>query len=147
MATAHQPNDTSALVTPELLADVRALQSELAAVKARLDVIESKSYTPEERRKFSRQPVKVRVRLLSWHAQEAPIDAEVVDLSRGGLGLIVDTLFVVDSYLRVTSIQNPLGPRVEARVRSRVPAGTRWRIGCEFTQPLTDEELGMFHDS
>jgi len=113
----------------------------------RLDALESKAKPPDERRRFPRSPVKVMVHLLTWRQYEVPIEGEVVDLSTGGFGLFADTVFVVDSYITVTPANNPLGPRVEARVKSRTPLGTRWRIGCEFVQPLSDEELRIFHDS
>lgn len=140
-------NVTSPATAPDLLALVMLLQSELTSVKARLDALESKAKPPDERRRFPRSPVKVMVHLLTWRQYEVPIEGEVVDLSTGGFGLFADTVFVVDSYITVTPANNPLGPRVEARVKSRTPLGTRWRIGCEFVQPLSDEELRIFHDS
>jgi len=149
MAPVNHPHDVPSppANTPDLLAIVMSLQSELAAIKARVDALERKPMPPDERRRSPRSPVKVMVHLLTWRQYEVPIEGEVVDLSKGGFGLFADTVFVVDSYLTVTPANNPLGPRVEARVTSRTPVGTRWRIGCEFVQQLSDDELRIFHDS
>ncbi|MBA4192497.1 MAG: hypothetical protein C0467_31395 [Planctomycetaceae bacterium] len=148
MAATNQSNDSiSPVTTPDLPAIVLSLQSELAAVKARLDALEVKSHQTDERRQFPRLPVKVAVRLLTWRQHESPIVGEVVDLSKGGFGLFSDTVFVVESYLTVTPAYNPLGPRFEARVTSRILVGPQWRIGCEFVQHLTDKELQIFYDS
>ncbi len=139
------PETQSNLTTlAELCATVVELRSELDALKVRVAVLESHPPLASERRQSSRTPIEVKVLLLTGRPREVPINGLAIDFSRSGFGLIVDSLFVLDSFLTITSVQNPMGPRVEARIRSRTPLGSQWRFGCEFVRPLTDNQLEIF---
>jgi hypothetical protein len=128
----------------ELSAVVRQLREEVLALKSRVETLEHQTSPATERRRVARTPIEVKVLLLTGRPREVPINGFAVDFSRAGFGLIVDTLFVLDSFLSVTSVRNPTGSRVEARIKSRTPLGSQWRLGCEFVQPLTDKQLEIF---
>ncbi len=106
---------------------------------------ETPADNPADRRRFPRVPIAVKVLFLNDRRPGVPVDADAVDVSEGGFGLIVDTLVLVDSYLLVSSAREPdTGVRVQARVVSRTPVGCQWRIGCEFARPVTEPEIQIF---
>jgi hypothetical protein len=139
------PDPQTGLATlAELSALVGQLREDVLALKSRVDALEHHASPASERRRVARTPIEVKVLLLTGRPREVPINGLAVDFSRDGFGLIVDTLFVLDSFLSVTSVKNPTGSRAEARVKSRTPHGSQWRLGCEFVQPLTDKQLEIF---
>jgi PilZ domain len=70
--------------------------------------------------------------------------ASIRDISRGGIGLVLDEPFSVDTVVAV-ELKSECGEAVRvltARVRHITAAEDgRWMVGCEFLRPLDDDNL------
>jgi c-di-GMP-binding flagellar brake protein YcgR len=77
------------------------------------------------------------------------IQAAVVDLSLGGIGLVLET-YVEPGTLVGIEMSNG-GAETIADLVANVTYATslddgRWRCGCEWLRPLTEEELQVLRD-
>ena len=73
-----------------------------------------------------------------------PLDAWVLDLSRGGLALLVPNSLLEGTVLFVELESLPEAPpvRVWANVvRCEPDEGGEWRVGCELVNPLSEKQL------
>jgi hypothetical protein len=71
---------------------------------------------------------------------------KVRDISATGIGLLVSRRFEPGTIL-VVEMQGdpPVGERLLlARVVHTTSAGGEWLVGCEFINPLSDDELEAF---
>ena len=101
-----------------------------------------------ERRAGARRrcPHRPALHLLTQPAFEG-LDAEVVDVSRDGVGLLAGRALAAGSRVAfVPPAAGPSGARaVVAEVRHAVPRGPgRWQVGCRLASPLSEEELRGF---
>jgi hypothetical protein len=97
-----------------------------------------------ERRKQPRYPHLSRAsfRLLGQKNDE-PAAAEIEDVSRSGLALVLNTEVRLGSVLVVT-LGGPSGPferPLLVRVAHVRPEGPRWCVGASFVTPLSEEAL------
>ena len=78
-------------------------------------------------------------------AEDGPtLPATVIDLSSSGAGIEVPTWLPRNQELHLAFGGSANGLTVRARVRfARLANPPLWRIGCEFGQPLSDEEVAL----
>jgi hypothetical protein len=72
------------------------------------------------------------------------VPAQVMDISQGGIGLILDDYVAPETLVRVEMGDD--GKHVLVEMLANVAnvtelEGGRWRCGCEWLRKLTDEEL------
>jgi hypothetical protein len=81
-------------------------------------------------------------RLSTIDGQAIP-EAWIIDLSAGGIGLLVDAPQAVGSQLRVELEACPQAApvRAVATVMHCQPTDGEYRLGCRFTTPLTESDL------
>ncbi len=73
-------------------------------------------------------------------------DAQVHDLSQGGLGITLCYPFRPGTYLAV-DLQSPEGmvrTLMVCVVHVHDQKDGKWRLGCEFVKPLSESEMGLF---
>jgi hypothetical protein len=72
------------------------------------------------------------------------VDALVVDISQGGIGLILESHVEPDTLVRIEMGGDGKGLMVDllANIAHITPLeNNRWRCGCEWTRKLTEDEL------
>lgn len=82
---------------------------------------------------------------IEWIASSRPLDAELADVSRFGLKLILDTEMPADARLRLCLEQaaNQFHVVLPVTVRwSRLEDDGRWGVGCLFDRELSWELMG-----
>ena len=70
--------------------------------------------------------------------------AKILDISAGGVGLLMERRFELGCYLSVTlPTREEMGSRkFTMRIRKcEEEADGKWRVGCAFAHPLHDDEL------
>ena len=70
--------------------------------------------------------------------------AKILDISAGGVGLLMERRFELSCYLSVTlPTREEMGTRkFTMRIRKCEEEGDgKWRVGCAFAHPLHDDEL------
>jgi hypothetical protein len=105
-----------------------------------------KNAAVNERRKQPRYPhlVRANYRLLGREDVE-PAPAEIEDVSRSGLTLVLDAEVRRGSVLVVTLV-GPSGPferPILVRVLNVRPEGSRWCVGASFVTPLSEETIQL----
>jgi PilZ domain len=70
--------------------------------------------------------------------------AKILDISAGGVGLLIERRFDLGSFLSVAlpTREESGSRRFTLRVRKcEQEADGKWRVGCAFAHPLHDDEL------
>jgi hypothetical protein len=121
----------------------RAGRPKLAARRVRRgragSVVNCAMETFQERPRFGRRPFRTRV-TLSLPTSEAPVKANTLDISRGGVGLICSEPVPVGELALLTfHIRTRTGVQIE-QVSGRVAQARMdddvWLVGLEFTEVL-----------
>lgn len=82
---------------------------------------------------------------LEWIASARPLEADLVDLSRQGLKLVLDAKLPAEARLKLKLVQpaNRFTLNIPVTVRwSRQENSERWAAGCIFDQELSWEVMG-----
>lgn len=150
----HDP--TLAAAIRELAAAVAALRSEVADVRDAVGRIEARladapaDTSGPDRRRHPRVRIATAVRVLTDRHPGHALPATVVDHSVGGVGVIVDLLIPLGSYVTFLRPDGAAGG-LEARVTNRSRLANvstvdrpKWRLGCEFLRPPTADEFAAF---
>jgi c-di-GMP-binding flagellar brake protein YcgR len=108
----------------------------------------SSSTAEAERRVWVRYPCKVQVNYQAPSTDEGETyAAQVIDISRGGIGLLVNEEFRTGQFLSVElPVPSPEGITcVLAYVLHATPRPDgRWLVGCSFSAELDDNDLAAF---
>jgi serine/threonine protein kinase len=114
---------------------------------ARVRVIRepARSYSGRERRAHARHASRAESRCapLASHQEDEWV-ATVHDISLSGIGLLVNRRFEIGTVLQVRVPDQYRGApgRLLARVmRQQARSSRKWLIGCQFSSPLSQEEL------
>lgn len=101
-----------------------------------------------DRRDWARFPcdVKVRCHLMGSSDRES-LSAEVMNISRGGISLLVDRELGSGQFLGVdlpTSSEGGVSCVLAYVLHANLLDGGKWALGCSFSAELDDEELQAF---
>jgi hypothetical protein len=89
----------------------------------------------ENRSSFRRQGNPVEVKIVNKDMEGAQVGGWVVDRSIGGLGLLVETPFDVDTTWAVRPTNAPpVAPWVQVVIKSCRQSKHGWEVGCQFTK-------------
>jgi len=102
--------------------------------------------TVQERRQQNRQAVdEVRVLVSVAKQTDSPVQAQVLDRSKGGVRLRVEKVFAAGTLLNLRPIKGSgkgsTKSSLQVRVKNCLRAGVQWEVGCEFLYPPSAAQL------
>jgi serine/threonine protein kinase len=105
----------------------------------------SKPTRKERRRTVRRAGNPVSVVVTNAEARSESLSGWVLNRSSGGLGLLVDETLALGTLVSVQPARSSLGQRALAvRIIYCIPERASWRIGCQFVQKPSYEEMRLF---
>jgi hypothetical protein len=101
--------------------------------------------TQERRASPRRKGNPVPVAIANGDEKAEPIQGWVVDRSSGGLRLLVDDAVPAGTVLKVRPTKAPPSfPWLQVKVKSCYPERKSWKLGCQFVQKVSWEQLQQF---
>jgi c-di-GMP-binding flagellar brake protein YcgR len=102
---------------------------------------------PEERRVWVRHPCDLQTQYEHANGDDAPLTARIVDISRGGVKIVVNRAHAPGSLISI-ELPGPGGKTGFAAlacvVHDREVGANEWMLGCSFSKELTEEQLRAF---
>jgi c-di-GMP-binding flagellar brake protein YcgR len=102
---------------------------------------------PEERRVWVRHPCDLQTQYEQAEGDEAPLTARIVDISRGGVKVVVNRAHAPGSLISI-ELPGPGGrtgfAALACVVHDRELGPNEWMLGCSFSKELTEDQLRAF---